>query len=740
MRERSDDGLLSAAGALAVLVATLSFLPIVDGFDWWGAALVFTVAAVCVSAGARHLGAPTLAGALLALTVIPLLATAFDGAGASALVVLPTHASSTAVMQTLSDAWAQIYADSVPAEATPGIILLIASGAAMAVVVVDAVAVGLRAPLPAMLVVLALAIVPGRALRTGTNGWLLAAIAVCVLLVIAADRRRRGAAPRLGGLVAGGAAALVIALVAQVVLPAPFASDAQGLPLQPLFGPGADPLIRLGDNLRRGPQAPVLSYTTSTDDDVYLRLAVLENFTGATWMPNEADRYGVGVRDDAPPVPGLDSTGGKTVTTTVTAADDSAIGQRLPLPYPARQVVGVFGFDWDSRGLTLVRRDTTTTIHTYTVTSLAVDTSAARLRSDTTSLPAADRGALAVPGSVPAIIKSTAAAWAKGASTPYAEALAIQNHLRDGAFLYDEQTPVQQGYDGDGLGVIAKFLSVKSGYCVHFASTMAVLARLDGIPARVVVGYQPGQRTVVDGHNVYQVTSDDLHAWPELYFDGIGWVRFEPTPGRGIVPTYAPQPKGSTAPSDLPGKSAHSTTPTAVPTPAVSAIAGGRSGGTSGGSIGGLARGVGIALLVIAAGLLPAGLRRLVRRRRFAQLRRAGPAEVGWQEILDTGADFGMPARAGVSLRAAELDLRRDLGATPATASALTRIREAYERQVYGGLSQRVSADDVERVLATIQAAAGPGRRIRAALAPRSLVGTLTRSRLAFRWSPSGSD
>ena len=68
------------------------------------------------------------------------------------------------------------------------------------------------------------------------------------------------------------------------------------IPLQPLFGSGVDPLIRLGDNLRRGPQEPVLSYTTSTADDVYLRLAVLENFTGATWMPNEADRYRVGQR------------------------------------------------------------------------------------------------------------------------------------------------------------------------------------------------------------------------------------------------------------------------------------------------------------------------------------------------------------------------------------------------------------------------------------------------------------
>ncbi|MGN6742261.1 MAG: transglutaminaseTgpA domain-containing protein, partial [Amnibacterium sp.] len=182
------EGLLSTAGAAAVLVATLSFLPIVQGTDWWWAALVFVVAATGVSAWARAAGAPPAAGAVLGLTTIPLLATAFDGQGRGLLLLLPTTGSSSAVLQVLNDAWAQIYADSVPAESTPGIVLLIAAGAAAAAVLVDLVAVGLRAPLPGMLVVLALTIVPGRSLHTGTNGWQLAAVAVAVLLVFAAVR------------------------------------------------------------------------------------------------------------------------------------------------------------------------------------------------------------------------------------------------------------------------------------------------------------------------------------------------------------------------------------------------------------------------------------------------------------------------------------------------------------------------------------------------------------------------
>jgi transglutaminase-like putative cysteine protease len=486
----------------------------------------------------------------------------------------------------------------------------------------------------------------------------------------------------------------------------------------------------------------VLSYSTSTDDDVYLRLAVLENFTGATWMPNEADRYGVGLQDSAPPVPGLPQGAGKEITTRIVAATDTSIGQRLPLPYPARRVDGVFGFDWDSRGLTLVRRDSTASVRSYTVDSLAVDASPSALRSATTSLPAADRGALAVPGTVPAIITSTAAAWTKGASSPYAIALDIQDHLRDGAFLYDEQTPAEQGYDGDGLGVIAKFLSVKSGYCVHFASTMAVMARLEGIPARVVVGYQPGERTVVAGRDVYEVTSDDLHAWPELFFDGLGWVRFEPTPGRGIVPTYAPQPTKSEASDAQAAKTARdSATPTPVPSTTPSAGAAGISGGSTGSpGATGVLRGFGVGVLVVLLALLPAGLRGLVRRRRLARLTRGGPAEIGWQEVVDSEADLGHAPPSGLSLRASELALRRRLGDAPSAVSALARIREAYERQVYGGRAQTVTADDVGAVLARLRERATFLGRLRAALVPRSLVGTMARSRLAFRWSPPGSD
>ena len=111
-----------------------------------------------------------------------------------------------------------------------------------------------------------------------------------------------------------------------------------------------------------------------------------------------------------------------------------------------------------------------------------------------------------------------------GLSTPFAKAVAIQNYLRTHEH-YDLDPPTGPGNQ------LERFLFVThAGYCQQFAAAFALLARLDGLPTRVAVGTTPGQ--LIQG-DTYQVTTADLHTWPEVLFAGLGWVRFEPTPGRG---------------------------------------------------------------------------------------------------------------------------------------------------------------------------------------------------------------
>jgi hypothetical protein len=80
---------------------------------------------------------------------------------------------------------------------------------------------------------------------------------------------------------------------------------------------------------------------------------------------------------------------------------------------------------------------------------------------------------------------------------------------------------------GTSASHLMDFLANRIGYCEQFAATMAIMARAIGIPARVAVGFTPGEQQD-DGSWI--VRAHDSHAWPELFFNGIGWVRFEPTP------------------------------------------------------------------------------------------------------------------------------------------------------------------------------------------------------------------
>ena len=92
-----------------------------------------------------------------------------------------------------------------------------------------------------------------------------------------------------------------------------------------------------------------------------------------------------------------------------------------------------------------------------------------------------------------------------------------------GHFKYTLKVPSTQS-----PAALIQFLTkTKAGYCQQFAFAMAVLARLAGIPSRVVVGYTQGSFV---GNDNWQVKTSDAHAWPELYFPGAGWLRFEPTP------------------------------------------------------------------------------------------------------------------------------------------------------------------------------------------------------------------
>ena len=155
----------------------------------------------------------------------------------------------------------------------------------------------------------------------------------------------------------------------------------------------------------------------------------------------------------------------------------------------------------------------------------------------------------------------------KDCETPIEKAYAIADYLRDG-FVYT----LDGAYPPEGRDFVSWFvLDEKQGYCTYYASAMAVMARLAGIPSRYAEGYC----AVDNGTGTIEVTAEDAHAWAELYFNGIGWLEFDVTPGtayssRHIVPPNAEQqdnrlPDPTPTPTPEPDNQPDEPTPTPEP-------------------------------------------------------------------------------------------------------------------------------------------------------------------------------
>jgi transglutaminase-like putative cysteine protease len=174
-------------------------------------------------------------------------------------------------------------------------------------------------------------------------------------------------------------------------------------------------------------------------------------------------------------------------------------------------------------------------------------------------------------------IKDWAASQGNSFSNEYDVAKAIQDYLHSDRFSYNVDISGLMP-QCTGLSTVDCFALIRQGFCQQYATTMTMLMRLANYPARYVLGYLPGaiaQNTLLE-----QVTTQQLHAWVEVYFPTYGWIPFDPTGGPG-KPTILPAgqavqatPKPSVAPS---GANA-TIRPTPVPN------TGGATGPTSGGN------------------------------------------------------------------------------------------------------------------------------------------------------------
>ena len=170
----------------------------------------------------------------------------------------------------------------------------------------------------------------------------------------------------------------------------------------------------------------------------------------------------------------------------------------------------------------------------YELDSVYYEADEAALRAAGTDYPDWIRSRyLQLPKILPERVHALARDLTAAQPTPYDRAVAIQDYLRrEMRYSLEVKSPP---YDRD---VVDYFLfDSKEGFCDYYATAMVVLARSAGIPARVAVGYATG--TFDPRQGKYTVLQSDAHAWPELYFPGIGWVEFEPTASMPEIPRPA---------------------------------------------------------------------------------------------------------------------------------------------------------------------------------------------------------
>ena len=701
----------------AALVAALASLHVtLQGISWWLVGTIFVFAVLFAAAAVRRLLRGRAWPPIISAAVGVALLTLIYAADTAILGVIPTLGTLGRFGQIIEQGITSIVEQWVPATPELGIVLLLAVlmivCAWFADVVVAARKPALVAlPLAAILAV-PLAIKPG---LIDALWYLVTAALYLAVLRIGRPRDSRRAVVVVGAAVALGSLLLPYAIPGVEEQPASRTSGLRS---------GINPLITLGDDLRRGDPTLALSYTSSANYPVYLRLTTLDRFTGGTWGPIVGDTRGDNL--DAFPFPA-----GLTQATAVNAAEvDVTVADVftnwLPTPYPTTSITGVEGdWFWEPDGLTVRSVDTGARGQQYTAAFLEPRPTSEQLAATTVFPADAPEGSLALPGDMPAIVVDTAHQVADAAASAYDKALALQTYLRGVDFSYSEEAPVDEGFDGTGMDALAIFLERKTGYCVHYASAMAVMARELGIPSRVAVGFQPGDRRFNDGSNLYEVSTDDLHAWPELYFDDIGWLRFEPTPGRGAVPRYG------SALVDDPTTPQDESSPTPAPTPTADAadrpdvddgvpdVAAAESQ-----LLASLLLGLAIVAAIVVVLLLPAGFRaglRMLRLRRIRQGR--DPAAAAWDEVRDTARDVGWSASETETPRAFALRLAPEL-----SGDALRDFRGRIEVAAYGRAdAASLSGEQLAAVRRSILRSVDLRTRMRAFLLPPSLV---------HRWRP----
>jgi transglutaminase-like putative cysteine protease len=751
-----------------------------------GAGLI--LACVASASGLRPLRA--VAGLVTYLAALLIYLNVVQAAGQSFLAVIPTPHSVHHLAKLVSDgSSAGRFAPPVPPH--HGVILLAAGSIGLVAIAVDFLAVRLHRPAIAGLPLLVVFMAPiattadVRGLASAV-AFLLAAIGYLALLSSDGRGRLRGwgrvvtvwhyagederlAGADMGALAATGRriglAAVCAALIAPLLVP--------GLTLHQIFGGHGsggggghqavglpNPVAQLHGLLTRSKPHLVLNYHTTIPDPAnYLQVYVLNYDSRAgDWdlvRPTHGKAVGRGPLASAPGL--APDTPESLVSTRINiprVAGFSGPIDFLPVPYWPMRTHVTGNWRQDPGTLMIYSDDAPTDALQYTVTSGEVEPTASTL-TGTQHVPAAIRRSyLGFSSKVTPQLTAIARRVTKGKTTAFDKAVALEHWFLSNRFTYALQST---SLPNSPRGLLTFLTTDREGFCQQFAFAMAVLARLLGIPSRVAIGFTAGHQRA---NGSWAVTTADAHAWPELYFSGAGWLRFEPTPGgsggqqTAVEPAYVAAPglgrgqqgnQGGTGPLPSSSPSAGSTKNIG---PRLRASGPGGEGGTAGAQSGGAPVGLIVLAVLTLIAVTPGTARLVTRRRRWRTASGdASLAAAAWQELCADLDDYGLPCRPSESPRALSRRVSGILDGDDQGRQAIGRIATVVERARYAPVPAAPGAirADVTTVRRALARNASRGARLRAWLLPASTLQPLRTwlrqaAGLLTGWTPASGE
>ncbi|EEK95150.1 Membrane-bound protease [Bacillus cereus BDRD-ST24] len=284
---------------------------------------------------------------------------------------------------------------------------------------------------------------------------------------------------------------------------------------------------------------PTIVFTARTQNKHYWRVETKDFYTGKGWGISENPKK-ISFKNKNDVVSWYEQNT-KTETTEATITMQKSYPH---LTYPAG-LVSVeassdvsYSVDPFSEKIYTMNEDSSTTLHSYKVTYEIPEFSIENLKAvktneDQETNPYFMTKYTQLPESLPQRVKDLAVNLTNDKDNRYDKVLAIENYFTDNSFTYESTNVL---FPAKSQDYVDQFLfDTKSGYCNNFSTSMIVLLRSAGIPARWVKGYTEGtlDNTLAsaEGADVYTITNDNAHSWVEVYFPGYGWIPFEPTKG-----------------------------------------------------------------------------------------------------------------------------------------------------------------------------------------------------------------